>query len=186
MKKIFFLGLLFLYGMVVFAQIMSFPFEPGNFDIRITKSRNTDQIKSTNPDESYLAYKNKQNTYEIRLLQYKLINNNFSKNEIDNAFMPYMFMVINNLVIDENAIKNIIPYDQRGVKAENGGDTGFAVFIQYNGRAKSGFFTGYEYVIMNVFLKYNAGIVIKIIMFNDISVMNDENFNTDFNIFTFR
>jgi hypothetical protein len=23
-------------------------------------------------------------------------------------------------------------------------------------------------------------------MFNDISVMNDENFNTDFNIFTFR
>jgi hypothetical protein len=186
MRKLFFGFVAMLACSFLFSEINVIPFEVGKIDIKINQTNNLKQIKvNESIDQSYdLAFQNVAKTYEIRVLEFIKKAGSYSNEELESGFSMFTQMVVLNMVEDENAIMKIIPFDSVGVKKENKGDVGFAVFVKYD-KKQSNFFNGYNYAVINCFLNYEKGIVVKTIMFNSTDVMDDKNYSSDFMIFNF-
>jgi hypothetical protein len=189
-KSIFFIVFILL-GFYSFSEIIGevpigIPVEYSDFDIELTISDNLIEEEIIIGNTTYISYIDRANTYEIRILQYKLADNDFDPDELNNVFIMSMLPIIFNLIEIEYALRNVIIYDPAGVRNETNGDYGFAAFIKYDERMETGFYAGYEYVIMNIFIKYDQGIVLKTIMMNDTKILETENFKNDFLIFKFR
>ena len=169
------------------AEILGFPFFPGEIDINITKSNNLYQLDRINDAEyDYIAFKNHADTYEIRVLQFGILEAGFSNEELEGMFYLYTYMVMLNLVGDESAVTNITQFTTEQVRNYNNADAGFLVAVRYQNPKTPMFFNGYEYVLMNFFINFDTGIVIKARMFNSLDVYDEEHFSTDFLIFNYR
>ena len=157
-----------------------------DFDIELTISDNLIEKEIVIDGITYTTFISKDNAYEIRLLKYKLADIELEPEELEGVFIMSMLPIVFRLIKIEWALRNQIIYNPIGVKNENNGDFGFAVFIKYDEKIETGFYAGYEYAIMNIFIKEGQGIVLKTIMMNDLKILETENFKKDFLIFKYK
>ncbi|MCL1929340.1 MAG: hypothetical protein FWG07_11195 [Treponema sp.] len=190
-KKLMLLWFLIFLCSYSFSEIIGgipigIPVVSSDFDIEMIVSDNLIEKEIIIDGKKYTTYISKDNSYEIRILKYKLVDNELDFEELEGVFIMSIFPIIFNLIEIEYSLGRTIIYNPDDVKNENNGDYGFAAFIKYDGKMETGFYAGYEYVIMNIFIKYNHGIILKTIMMNDLEILETENFKNDFLIFKYK
>jgi len=180
MKNFAFLVLLTL-SFSLFGYIPGLLFKRGPLDIIITKSANLSEHKSNIYD---YFYKDRKGKYEIGLFVYAM-DKNEDNNQIANMEMEFYVISGNVMMYIGGPTTTVVnlEIDTQRVKNEIKADVGISTLIDYNGTPSG--FINYNYVVVNRYLKINKGFIMEIIMFNDIELVNDKQFNEDIKIFKF-
>jgi hypothetical protein len=170
MKVTGIIGILMFITATAFAQIMSIPFVPEEFDVDIFQYPHmilTDNSESEQFD-TYYTFTDNNSSYQIRYGFLKQINNDVPNIRASFAFT--IFLVMLNVAGYE--VERISNYNDNDVRNEFNGDFGSTVFIQ---DPKSDFGDGYKYIVMSFFYKANQGIVVQSILFNDLDFVQVSN-----------
>jgi hypothetical protein len=157
-------------------------FQRGTVDIIITNSKNLVEHDSTTYD---YYYKSKDEAYEIGLFCYA-IDKNAGKNQTENSEMEFNVTSSNVMMYITERTSTIkkLEMNPREVNQINA-DVGFSTLISYDGHP-SEYIGNFNYVMVNRYLKKDSGFIMEIIMFNDIALIEDKEFNRDIRIFKFK
>jgi hypothetical protein len=93
-----------------------------------------------------------------------------------------MTLLIISEIANYDIFLNISYFDDDYVNINFNGDTGFSILIL---NPKSNYCVGYNYVLMNIFLKYNQGFVIQSILFNELDIIHNSSYSEIFHSFKF-
>jgi hypothetical protein len=98
-------------------------------------------------------------------------------------FSVFIMPIMLNVSGEEMNNGKVSRFNDGDVKNEFNGDFGTTVFIE---RPKSEFGGGYRYIMMNFFYKNNQGIVVQSILFNNMNILKNSNYDDIFHSFKFK
>jgi len=186
MKKFILITTLYvLIPLNIFSYLVTLNFiKVKTIDITYNKSDNLNLIKFDNnihpiPD---LAFKSKDNEYEIRYLYFGYNKDNPLQNEIMVALPDFIYQGIIEIIENDKNILDINKYLDSGVKKIYNADIGRYVLLK--GKVNN-FSKDYNFLLLNFLFHFKKGVVCQIILFNDKDILLTKQCTDDLSLFKF-
>ncbi|MFP4378348.1 MAG: hypothetical protein ACLFP4_14990 [Spirochaetales bacterium] len=172
--------LMLLASASLFAEVRGSAFIPQPTEIALTPSENLHQIQVRDDlaQQYDHAYKDRDGKYEIRVISFATDPEH--QNIVTEAdFFRFTTLVTYNIAGDPSKITRQVRFGSSGLGERWKAESGYAVFVLDEER-ESSFLSGNQYAIINYFFNSNYGIICNVVMFDDLSVMDDPEYNDDF------
>ena len=175
---------LFLCNYLLFSEPLDYPFQPDIIPIVITSSENlvlTPIASDTNQHYDY-AYKNKDNTFEIRYIFYRISKKVKIFDDLEILYPLFAQSILLNIAGENNNILSTSNLPDAEIHKIYNADKGFQSFVQGGGSA---FSKDYKFLQIYFYFNKTHGIVCQVILYNDNTVTKDPDFIKDCETFRF-